>query len=43
LGEGQAKQLSETEEVLDFATSSLTPDVFTIFVHRQESQDLSKN
>jgi hypothetical protein len=43
LGEGQAKELIETEEVFDFVIPAVMPDAFAKFAHRQESHDLSKD
>jgi hypothetical protein len=43
LGESQAKEVIETEEVFDFVVPAVTPHAFAEFVHREKGHDLSKD
>lgn len=43
LGESQAKELIETEEVFDFVVPAVTPYAFAEFVHREKGHDLSED
>ena len=43
LGKGRTEELIETRKSLDLVVSSITPHVFSEFVHRQKGHDLGED